>query len=278
MRTPPLALAIGLSLGLSFSAVAPLAIAADAKPAAAKPAAAKPAAARPAAPKAPKVEPAAVQALQRMSAYLSTLTSFEAKAETSLDLVDDNDQTLQLDGVTRYKVRAPDGFVIEVVSDRQSRQFIYDGKQLTVNSPNLGFYATVPAPPTIRKTLEAAYDKYGIQLPLEDLFRWADPANKRSEDLTSGFVVGTATIDGAETTQYAFREGGTDWQIWIQKGDHPLPRRLVIATKSDEARPQHTAEYTWNLAPSFNDAAFVFDPPEGAGKVVLAKAAAAESK
>ena len=35
------------------------------------------------------------------------------------------------------------------------------------------------------------------------------------------------------------------------------------------------AEYTWNLAPSFNDAAFVFDPPAGAGKVVLAKAPAA---
>jgi len=52
----------------------------------------------------------------------------------------------------------------------------------------------------------------------------------------------------------------------------------VITTKTDEARPQHTAEYTWNLAPSFNDAAFVFDPPEGAGKVVLAKAAAAATK
>jgi hypothetical protein len=49
----------------------------------------------------------------------------------------------------------------------------------------------------------------------------------------------------------------------------------VITTKTDEARPQHTAVYTWNLAPSFNDAAFVFDPPADAGKVVLAKAAAA---
>ena len=204
-----------------------------------------------------------------MSAYLSTLTSFEAKAETSLDLVDDNDQTLQLDGVTRYKVRAPDGFVIEVVSDRQSRQFIYDGKQLTVNSPNLGFYATVPAPPTIRKTLEAAYDKYGIQLPLEDLFRWADPANKRSEDLTSGFVVGTATIDGAETTQYAFREGGTDWQIWIQKGDRPLPRKLVITNRLDPARPTYSARISWNPNVPLADADFAFKPGKDAKAIQL---------
>ena len=41
----------------------------------------------------------------------------------------------------------------------------------------------------------------------------------------------------------------------------------MITTKTDEARPQTSAVYTWNLAPSFNDAAFTFDPPAGAGKV-----------
>ncbi len=49
----------------------------------------------------------------------------------------------------------------------------------------------------------------------------------------------------------------------------------MITTRSDEARPQHTAVYTWNLAPSFNDAAFTFDPPAGAGRVILARAAGA---
>jgi hypothetical protein len=29
--------------------------------------------------------------------------------------------------------------------------------------------------------------------------------------------------------------------------------------------------YTWNLAPSFDDAAFVFDPPSGAQKIVFAE-------
>ncbi len=43
---------------------------------------------------------------------------------------------------------------------------------------------------------------------------------------------------------------------------------------SDEARPQHTAVYTWNLAPSFNDAAFTFDPPKDAQKIVFAETSA----
>jgi hypothetical protein len=69
---------------------------------------------------------------------------------------------------------------------------------------------------------------------------------------------------------YAFRQAGLDWQVWIQMGDYPLPRKLVLTTMTDEARPQYTATMTWNLAPSFNDAAFTFVAPKDAGRVVLA--------
>ena len=44
---------------------------------------------------------------------------------------------------------------------------------------------------------------------------------------------------------------GVDWQLWIQSGDFPLPRKVVLTTTTDEARPQYSATYTWNLAASF---------------------------
>ena len=71
--------------------------------------------------------------------------------------------------------------------------------------------------------------------------------------------------------------GDVDWQIWIQLGDYPLPRKLVITTKTDEARPQHTSVFTWDLAPSYNDAAFTFVPPAGALRVALPGAAGTAS-
>ena len=74
--------------------------------------------------------------------------------------------------------------------------------------------------------------------------------------------------------QYAFRQEGLDWQLWMQQGDYPLPRRLVITTLTDEARPQYSSVLTWNLAPSFNEEAFKFDPPKDAQKIVLAQAKA----
>ena len=101
------------------------------------------------------VDPASVAALKRMSAYLSTLNTMEVTSEGSLDVVTEDGQRVQLDGVTNYKIRRP-GFVIDFNSDLKSRRFVYDGKNFTVVAPKLGYYATVPAPGTNREVLELA--------------------------------------------------------------------------------------------------------------------------
>ena len=216
------------------------------------------------------IEPEAVTALQRMSTYLRTLKAFEIKGETSLELVMDDGQKVTVDGTTRYLVQAPDGFLIEISTDKKARQYYYDGKTVTVNAPKLGYYASFPAPPTIRETLELAHDKYGIVVPLEDLFRWSDPGQTRTDKLQSAMVVGTATIDGVQCDQYAFREGDIDWQIWIQKGDKPLPRKVVIIDRTDEAHPAYISRLDWNTSPQLTKATFAFSPPADAKAIRMA--------
>jgi hypothetical protein len=71
--------------------------------------------------------------------------------------------------------------------------------------------------------------------------------------------------------QYAFRQDGLDWQIWIQNGDFPLPRKVVLTTTTDDARPQYVATYTWNLAPSFSNDAFTFTPGKDAKRITIAQ-------
>src|SRR6059058_3180498 len=160
------------------------------------------------------VEPAAIEALKSMSTYLSTATTLGVTSQGSLDVVTDDGQRIQLDGTTQYKIRRP-GFVIDYVSDVKDRRFIYDGKNFTVYSPKLGFYATVAAPPTNREMLDTVYKKFGIALPLEDLFRWGDGSSAvRLQAFKSAYALGTATIDGAETDHYAFREPDVDWEVW----------------------------------------------------------------
>lgn len=222
---------------------------------------AAPAAATPAAPDdlvAPEVEPEARQALERMSAYLGTLKTFEVRTQTSLDIVTETGQRVQIDGTAHYKVRSPNGFVIDVVTDLKTRTFFYDGKSFTVFSPQHEFYATVAAPPTTLKMLDLLWDDYGIALPLEDLFRWNELKSRRSEDLTGAFLVGPATIDGVLTDQYAFRQGLVDWSVWIERGDRPLPRKLMIVDRSQAEQPAYVARLTWTLNPTFAADAFTF--------------------
>ena len=68
---------------------------------------------------------------------------------------------------------------------------------------------------------------------------------------------------------YAFRQGTFDWQIWIAAGTRPLPRKLVIVNRSDDARPQSTSVMEWNLKPAFSAATFRFTPPKGATQIEI---------
>lgn len=215
------------------------------------------------------VEPEAVDELKRMSAFLLSLNTIQIVSESSLDAVTNDGQRIQMDAVTNYKIRRPNGFVIDYQGAMKPRQFFYDGKTFTVYSPKLDFYAQVPAPATNSEVLDAIYKRYGIALPLEDLFRWGDN-EERIAKLKSAYEVGPAILDGVETKHYAFREETIDWELWTQKGAQPIPLKLVIVDRTDPARPAYIARLTWTLNPAFTDADFTYVPDKDAKRIQLA--------
>jgi hypothetical protein len=81
--------------------------------------------------------------------------------------------------------------------------------------------------------------------------------------------VGPALVGGDPCDQFAFRQEGVDWQVWIQKGDSPLPRKLVITTTDEDARPQYISVLSWNLAPALSEKMFVFEPPADAYRITI---------
>jgi hypothetical protein len=220
------------------------------------------------------LEPAAVDALKRMGAYLRSLKSFEVDAMTTDEDVLEDGQKLQRESKATLLAKVPDRLRVHVSNDRHDRLYLFDGKNFTLSAERVNMYATVKAPATIGQLATKLEDEFGMDLPLVDLFRWGSPQWKAAK-LEGAMDVGPSVVGGTTCEQYAFREADIDWQVWIQKGDYPLPRKLVITSMSDTARPQHSAVYTWNLAPSFNEQAFVFEPPPGAERVPLAKDAAA---
>jgi hypothetical protein len=221
-------------------------------------------------------DPGAIKALERMGDYLRTLKAFQVRSETNRDEILDDGQSVEFDGVADMIVERPNRLRADVTSDKQQRLYFYNGSTLSIWARRVNYYATVPAPPTIRELVDTLSDKYDIELPLADLFYWSDRTS--TADITGATDLGPSQIGGVTCEHFAFRQEGVDWQVWIQQGDYPLPRKMVIRTLTDEERPRFSAVLTWNLAPSFNDAAFTFVPPPDAKRISLAevRAAAAE--
>jgi len=216
----------------------------------------------------PAVEPKAVEALRGMGAYLRSLKEFSVQGEGARDEVVKSGQKIQINGTVAYQVRAPDHLRAEIKTDRKQREFIYDGKTLTVYAPRMHYYATVNAPPTIGAMLDSAQDRYGLEFPIADLFLWGTNKDESSK-LTYASLVGPSTINGIECDQYAFRQPGVDWQLWIQKGNAPLPIHIVITSRDNAAQPQYAATLKWDTQAKVSDETFAFVPPKDASKIMI---------
>jgi hypothetical protein len=161
-----------------------------------------------------------------------------------------------------------------VRDDEDDQQFFYDGTNLSLWVEAKHVWTSVPASGTVADTIALVQSKYDISFPLGDLLSRA----ARKELLTNveaGVVIGTSRVGGAECDHMGFHQAGADWQLWIEKGARPLPRKLVITTLDEPTQPQHTVVLTWNLAPTIDAATFTFAPPAGAQRIVIAERSAA---
>ena len=50
------------------------------------------------------------------------------------------------------------------------------------------------------------------------------------EEVLTGEYVGVTELSGVRCHHLAFRSGDVDWQIWIEDGDKPLPRKTARRT------------------------------------------------
>lgn len=222
------------------------------------------------------VDPDAVAALARMSNAISALKEFALTSDASTDYVLENGQKIQVNSTVSYKVRKPDRLFVQLQSARGERDIYFDGTTLTLYAPDRKFYASAETQgKTIAQLVLNAADRYHVQFPLTDLFFWGTQYAPQPKDvLTDAIDVGADTINGVATEHYAFRQQGTDWQIWLAKGTS-LPQKLVIVTTTDPSMPQYEALLHWQTDASFNPSVFAFKAPAGAQRIRIARSAAA---
>jgi hypothetical protein len=244
MTLHPTALAIAASLALS---AAP---ASHAKNGAAK----------------PPIDPDAIAALQKMGEFLRNQQTFAVQSRATTDDVLPSGQKVQFSGTVDMRVRRPDRMRVDITGDRRNERIYYDGKTFTVFGDKVGYFATAPAPPTLAELKDVLEQRYAIDLPLADLFYWGTERDGRAA-IQAAARVGTSNVEGFMCDHYAFRQKDIDWELWVEQGGRPLPRKIVITTTSEKTMPQHSMVLNWDLGPKFDEQLFTFVPPATARKI-----------
>jgi len=225
---------------------------------------------------APAIEPAAAAALDRMGDYLKTLSTFAIHADVTTDEVLVAGPKVQYGSTIDATYQAPDRLRLRVTHDeKDDQQFFYDGKALSLWIEAKKTWASVPTTGTVPETIAFVASKYDVNFPLGDLLGRA-ARKELLRDVEAGIVIGTGRVAGVECDHLGFHQAGTDWQVWIEKGGRPLPRKMVITTLDEPSQPQHTEVLTWDLSPTIDATTFTFTPPEGAQRIVIATRHAAK--
>jgi hypothetical protein len=214
----------------------------------------------------PAVDPEAMEALHKMGALLREQQKFTVRATVTTDDLLASGQKVQFNGTVELMVRRPDRLRMDIRGDRRDEHLYYDGKTFTIYGERVGYYASFQAPPTLAELKDVTEKRYGIDMPLADLFYWGTE-HDGTGDITAATKVGASTVNGTACDHYAFRQKDVDWELWIVQGQRPLPRKLVITTTTEKTRPQSSEVLDWELSPQLGDDLFKFAPPPEAHKI-----------
>lgn len=220
---------------------------------------------------------AAVLLLERMGTALAGASQLAFEAEVRRDERVAGRPLVELQQRVRVLASRSGGFWLETSGQGGGSQVWYDGSAVTVMDGERKVYASSGAPPGLEAALDYTAQVLGVELPLAD-FVYGDLA-AGPPGMGEMRYVGPAMVRGWSCHQIAVDSPGASWQIWIEDGPTPLPRKLVVTLRG-EGSPRYSATFVrWNLAPDLPRGVFEFTPPEGAveGEFLPRDATAARS-
>jgi hypothetical protein len=91
------------------------------------------------------------------------------------------------------------------------------------------------------------------------------------EGVTRGKYLGIHLAAGTPCHHLVFAQEDLVWQIWVDTGDKPFPRKFAVAYVGEPGVPQYAAVFRkWTVDPKLEPAAFRFIAPAGAQRIDVA--------
>ncbi len=223
------------------------------------------------------IDPKADDLLKRMSTELANTKGFSVDTSQVMEVVTKEGEKIQALAGSTLHVQRPNKLRTERVGPMGGGTLYYDGKTLSVFGKRDNLYASTPVPPTIDDMIDYAREKLSIDAPGADLLN-SDPYKVLMDDVVSGRYLGEEPVGDRMCHHLAYRGNETDWQIWIEDGQHPLPCRFVIVSKKQPGEPEYQVSMTGFKAEDLPPESFAFTPPQGATKIKFIQIAEQKGK
>ena len=205
--------------------------------------------------------------LKTMADYVASQKTIELSFDSDIEVITPELEKIQFANSGEALLSRPGKLRAHRVSGHTEVLMVFDGKMVSILGKNLNGYAQFEAPGTVDQLIAALRAGHGVALPGADLL-----LSNSYEVLVAGVKeakhIGRGIIDGVECEHLAFRNFDTDWQLWVEVGERPIPRKMVITSKTVNSAPQYTLRVKgWKTGVEPAPDAFAFVPPANATKL-----------
>ncbi len=215
------------------------------------------------------IDDQADKALEQMCSVLDSAKALRFRVHAIMDRPVDTGQLAQFHRSSDITMVRPDRLHAKTESDDGKWSVWQRGDNLTVLDWETYNYATETVPARVDGMLDYMADNYDVLMPMAD-FLVGKTYESLLADVESGTYVGLHMVGETKCHHLLFLQDNIDWQIWIDAGERPLPRKLVITYTQEPDQPQYVATMdSWDLAPVTSEETFTFLPPTGATSVSM---------
>src|SRR5262249_31301510 len=148
-------------------------------------------------------------------------------------------QKIQFNSSGRLLLSRPDKMLVSRTGGYTDVELVFDGKQLSLAGKNANVFMQTDFSGSIDQAIDHLYSKFDAMLPGMDLLT-TNSDKELMTDVTDIRHIGRGVVDGTECEHLAARGVDVDWQIWIEAGAQPIPRKYVITSKTMAGAPQYT--------------------------------------
>ena len=202
--------------------------------------------------------------LKAMTQYVGSQKSVALTFDSDIEVITPQLEKIQFTNSGDVLLQRPDKLRTHRVSGYSDVTLVFDGKTANVYSKRANAWAPLAVGNVSNvDQLLAALRSGGAAMPGADLLL-TNSYEVLVADVQESKYMGRGMIDGVECEHLAFRNFDTDWQLWVEVGERPIPRKLVITSKTINAAPQYTIRIkSWKPANAPPADAFTFAPSAG---------------